>query len=345
MPVLDPVIGALSSKSARTLARPLMRKRATVFMLHRERREELGILGHSQDELRAAIADLRKSGSRFVSLRDLVTHARQHGTFPADAVAFTIDDGFADQARLARAFVEQGVPVTIFLVTGFLDGVTWPWDDRVAIALQRCKCNEARVQLPDGEWAHSLTKPDDRLRAVVALQNRIKQLPQDDLEALLARIFADLSVEVLPNPPAVHAPLTWEDVRSLERAGVDFGAHSVTHRIFSRLDEATAHRELQTSWRRLREELHRPLDVFAWPTGRSGDFTARDCGIARETGLEACFATGDDYASIADESDVDALFKLRRFSLPTNRSHLLQYASWIERAKQLVRQPFGADNT
>lgn len=343
MPVLDPVIHALSGKTGRALARPLMRGRATVFMLHRERREDLGILGHSQDELRAAIAMLRRSGARFVSLRELVASARQHGQFPPDAVAFTIDDGFADQARLANVFVEQGVPVTVFLVTGFLDGLTWPWDDRIALALQRCPASEARVQLPDGAWHHSLATDEQRQQAIPALQNRVKQLAQGDLEVLLAAVFKDLQVEIPQDPPTVHAPLTWDQVRDLERAGVDFGPHSVTHRIFSRLDEATARGEILASQRRLREELHRPLDIMAWPTGRANDFTARDCGLARESGLAACFATCDDYASIADPTDADALFKLRRFSLPTHPRHLLQYGSWIERAKQVVRRPFEKD--
>jgi peptidoglycan/xylan/chitin deacetylase (PgdA/CDA1 family) len=340
LPVLDPVIHALSGKTCRALARPLMRGRATVFMLHREHHEDLGVLGHSQDELRAAIEHLRRSGARFVSLRELVASARQHGEFPPDAVAFTIDDGFADQAGLARVFVEQHVPVTVFLVTGFLDGLTWPWDDRIAMALQRCPRSEARVQLPDGAWHHSLATDADRQRAIPALQNRLKQVSQHDLETLLAAVFRELEVDIPQDPPTVHAPLTWDEVRNLEQEGVDFGPHSVTHRIFSRLDEATARRELLASRRRVQEELSRPLDIFAWPTGRSVDFTARDCGLARESGLAACFATCDDYASIADESDVDALFKLRRFSLPTTRRHLLQYGSWIERAKQVVRQPF-----
>lgn len=343
MPVLDPVIHALSGKTGRALARPLMRGRATVFMLHRERREDLGILGHSRDELRAAIAMLRRSGARFVSLRELVASARQHGQFPADAVAFTIDDGFADQARLANVCVEQGVPVTVFLVTGFLDGLTWPWDDRIALAVQRCPGSEARVQLPDGKWHHSLATDEERQRAIPALQNRLKQLRQDDLETLLEGVFRDLQVEIPRDPPTVQAPLTWDQVRGLERAGVDFGPHSVTHRIFSRLDEATARGEILASRRRLQEELHRPLDIMAWPTGRADDFTARDCGLARESGLAACFATCDDYASIADPTDADALFKLRRFSLPTNPRHLLQYGSWIERAKQMVRRPFEKD--
>ena len=340
MPVLDPVIHALSGKTGRALARPLMRGRATVFMLHREQREDLGILGHSQAELRAAIATLRRSGAHFVSLREMIAHARQHGDFPADAVAFTIDDGFADQARLATVCVEQGVPVTVFLVTGFLDGLTWPWDDRVALAIRTCPGDEARVQLPDGEWVHSLATPGDRLRAIPSLQDRLKQVRQDDLETLLAAVFRDLGVEVPRQPPDVQKPLTWDDVRQLEQAGVDFGPHSVTHRIFSRLEEATARREILASQQRLQEELTRPLDIMAWPTGRADDFTARDCGLARESGLAACFATCDDYASIADPTDTDALFKLRRFSLPTNPRHLLQYGSWIERAKQVVRRPF-----
>lgn len=317
-----------------------MRHRAAVFMMHREMRPEDGIGGHTLEETRWALRRLRASGANFKSLSELVDCAARTGEFPPDSVAFTIDDGFADQARLAQVFQEEGVPVTIFLITGFLDGLTWPWDDRVALAVRESPLQTARIELPDGEWSHSLSSPGSRRLAVQSLQARLKSVPQDGFEELLRPVFASLQVRVPESPPPSHAPLTWSQARELESAGVDFGPHSVTHRIFSRLSDDAASEEIAGSWRRLRQELRRPLDIFAWPTGRPSDFTARDQHLARDSGLRACFATGDDYSLAGPGAGSDALFGLKRFALPHSERYLLKYSSWIERAKQVVRRPF-----
>jgi peptidoglycan/xylan/chitin deacetylase (PgdA/CDA1 family) len=335
--ILDRTIRTLAGQPWRYLAQPLMRRRATVFMLHRERDDAAGVPGYCQSEVRHAIGQLREAGARFVSLRELVAYGRRHGTFPANAVAFTIDDGFNDNGNLARVFVSEGAPVTIFLITGLMDGTTWPWDDRVAYALRGCAMPAASIQLPDGAWTHPLGTPADRSEAAESLQNRIKGLPQDDLEALLRRVFEDLGVDVPTTPPSAYRPLGWDAARELECLGVEFGPHSVSHRIFSGLSVSAARGELADSWQRLRAELAQPLNIFAWPTGRLRDFTARDVGLARELGLGAAVASADDYATIEQGSGDDGWYSLRRWSWPARTRDLLQHGSWVERAKQLVR--------
>jgi len=334
---LDRAISLLRGPPFRMVARHIMRSRATVFVVHRERNDAAGVRGHTVTELRESLRSLRRSGARFLSVRDLVAYGRRHREFPTDAVAFTIDDGFADQGRLARVFVEENVPVTMFLISNLLDGTGWPWNDRITLAVRLCGLPNAVVHLPDGDWQHTLSTPEDRVNATRSLRDRVKALSQDNVDDILSGLFRDLGVKVPVTPPDQHRPLTWEEARGLEDAGVEFGAHSVTHRIFSRLSDAEAHREIEESRLRLRDELRRPLDIFAWPIGRACDFTERDLRLAQAMNLEACFATDDDYATLSPEAGQASFHALCRFGLPTSHTNLLQYGSWIERAKQLAR--------
>lgn len=336
MPVIDRAICALSGHPFRTLARPLMHRRSTIFLLHRERNEAAGIAGHAIDEVRDAITTLRRCGARFLSLRELVEHGLQHGDFPSDAVALTIDDGFADQARLARACLEAGAPVTVFLITGFLDGRLWPWDDRVSYAVRHSPLERASLSISGCEWQGSMTTADERRQASRALRNLLKACPQRDHESTLQQVFEQLAVRMPARPPGPFTPLTWDEARQLEREGVEFGPHSVTHRIFSQLDDAAVRQEILESCQRLRAELKRPLPIFAWPTGRSTDFTERDCRLATDYGLRAAVATGDDYATLQPGSDVGN-YRLQRFALPHSIREVMKYGSWIERAKQVLR--------
>jgi peptidoglycan/xylan/chitin deacetylase (PgdA/CDA1 family) len=340
---LDLVIHALSSRVARPLFRRIMRGRSTVFMLHRVEDPATEVHGHSLAFLREALTSLRSSGAKFVSVRQIV-EAYQSGTGPGDDwVAFTIDDGFADQGELARTFTALHCPVTIFLISGFLDHQIWPWDDRISYALRRSTCETVDLALGERRLSVDLRIPHQRHRALEEIREYCKTTSNQHLYAKVDDIARQLGVELPHEAPPEFRPLSWDEARTLERCGVDFAPHSVTHRIFSQLSEDEARTEINESWRRLQAELHRPLPVFAWPTGRSADYSARDVALLRQAGLTAYATTDADYAYLGRRaSDLLAPYGLRRFSLPNRMRDVLQYGSWIERGKQIARRTLGS---
>ncbi|MPY91439.1 MAG: polysaccharide deacetylase family protein [Luteitalea sp.] len=62
-----------------------------------------------------------------------------------------------------------------------------------------------------------------------------------------------------------RACLTWPDVRLLNRRGVRFGAHTVTHPVLYELSWADIRRELRDSRRQLEDELGDTVSTFAYP--------------------------------------------------------------------------------
>jgi peptidoglycan/xylan/chitin deacetylase (PgdA/CDA1 family) len=341
MTILDFAIRALSSRAARPLFRRIMRGRSTIFMLHRVTNTETGVSGHSIEFVREALRELKASGAHFVSVREMV-EAYAKGADPgADWVAFTIDDGFADQGELVRsAFMPAGCPVTVFLIAGLLDGKLWPWDDQLSYIMARADAAASEVTVAGQKVRVALHTPEQRHQTLANLRDLCKSIGNSDLYAIIASIGQQLGVSVPTAPPPAYAPLTWDETRALEAlGGVDFAPHSVTHRIFSQLDSKDAATEIAASWQRLREELRRPLPVFAWPTGRPMDYTARDVALLQEAGLSAYATTEPDYSFVGKRaSDAVPPYSLRRFSLPTRIRDVLQYGSWIERGKQIARR-------
>lgn len=335
--MLDLAIRAMSGPAARACFRPLMRGRASVFMLHRVEDPALGVHGHTIDYVRSALAALKDSGAEFVSLRRLVEAFRGEGPGP-NWVALTIDDGFADQALLARAIAEAGCPVTVFLISGFLDGKLWPWDDQVAYLLSRSPQRSLAVSVGDRRLTLDLSSETARRASIETLRNALKRQSNANIYSFLETLAGQSEVPLPREVPPQFRPMTWDEARSLEKAGVEFAPHSATHRIFSQLADVEARVEIEQSWARLQSELARPLPVFAWPTGGSEHFTKRDMHLARNAGLSAAFATNSDYAhapgQTQDESDY---YGLCRFSLPYRIRDVLQYGSWIEHGKQRVR--------
>jgi peptidoglycan/xylan/chitin deacetylase (PgdA/CDA1 family) len=313
-----------------------MRNRATVFMLHRLDAPEHRVRGHTIEFVREALLALRRSGAQFVSLRYLVECWRAGRSPGHNCVAFTIDDGFSDQAELVRdAFLPLRCPVTVFLISGFLDHVLWPWDDQLAFAFREAPDGPVTLKVHDETVVCEISDQVSRQRALTMVRDRCKTGSSSDLYQLVSSIAASLGTAIPSGAPPEYRPMSWDDARELERHGVDFGPHSVTHRIFAGLTDHEAHQELANSLARLVQELTRPVSIFAWPTGRCADYSARDIALARDVGLTACVATDSDYA-FASDRDADSLYSIRRFALPYDISTVLRYGSWIERARQLV---------
>lgn len=340
---LEYTIRTLASPFARTVCRPLMRNRATIFLLHRLDAPSQHVHGHSPEFVREALLALRRSGARLVSLRYLVECWRVGRSPGPDCVAFTIDDGFADQAQLVHeAFLPLHCPVTVFLVSGFLDHLLWPWDDQLAFAFYATPSGRVTVTIRDETFVYEISDRASRRRALTDVRDRCKKGPTSDLYELVRSIATSLGTAIPNEAPPEHRAMSWNDARELERHGVDFGPHSVTHRILAGLTSKEAHEEIANSHARLTQELAKPLSVFAWPTGRRGDYSARDISIAQGLGLDACVATDSDYAFVS-AGDADSLYSIRRFSLPHDIVTVLRYGSWIERARQLV--PIGTSST
>jgi peptidoglycan/xylan/chitin deacetylase (PgdA/CDA1 family) len=96
--------------------------------------------------------------------------------------------------------------------------------------------------------------------------------------------------------PRVHDPeegriLDPEELRALARAGIELGAHSVTHPDLSTLPFAEALEELRESRRALEGILDAPVETAAYPYGRYSEATRTAAGeagfkvaLAEETG-------------------------------------------------------------
>lgn len=329
------VVGALANRVCSAWLRPLWKGRASVFMLHREYDAEHAPEGHTCAAIAATLAALRSAGAHFVSLRELFER-RMRGEEPQPgSVAFTIDDGYRDQAALAREFLRHECPATIFLITGFIDRQLWPWDEQVAYYLSRTHVPTIHV---DEIGRIDLPTPTARAHAIDLLQRHCKSLPWPRAQALLDGLWRGLDVRPSAEAPAGHQALSWDEIRGLEAEGVDFGPHSVTHRVASQLTDDESRCEIETSWARLRAELERPLPVYAWPTGRRVDFGTRDCAIARSGSLLGAVSTNDEYANFRMTGRAtDAQYAVDRFAFSSDPVVNLQYGSAVELVKQSIR--------
>jgi peptidoglycan/xylan/chitin deacetylase (PgdA/CDA1 family) len=228
----------------------------------------------------------------------------EHGALPARTVCVTFDDGYADNAEVALPILQRhAVPATFFVATGFLDGGRM-WNDTVIEAI-RGHPGEA-IDL--GAWglgALPLTTPELRRAAIPVIITALKHLPAPERQRKVEHLAA-----LAATPLRSDLMMRSDQVLELRRAGMDIGAHTLTHPILTRIPEADARREINESRGRLEALLREPVSLFAYPNGKPGqDYTAEHVRMVREAGFSAAVSTAWGAASAHSDR-----FQLPRFT-------------------------------
>jgi peptidoglycan/xylan/chitin deacetylase (PgdA/CDA1 family) len=319
---------------------PLMRGRATIFMLHRFLAPDLGIHeGQDPADLRRGLALLRRRGYDLLPLGELFRRLSGDGPPPSRAVAFTLDDGYLEQAVVAGPiFAEFDCPATVFVTSGFLDGRLWFWWDRIAHIFRHTTRTRLTVEMDETPMDMAWSDPPSRASAEAGFVARCKLVPDAAKHAAIARLAEVAGVELPAAPPTGHEPMSWDLLRRWESKGLTFGPHTVTHPVLSRTTDEASRFELEESWRRLAAEATRPVRVFCYPNGGWQDFGPRETATLRALDFQGAVVGEWGFASrTRTMRGGEEPFHVRRIPWPDDLPHMVQYVSGMERFKMVLR--------
>ena len=252
------------------------------------------------------------------------------GSLPERALAISFDDGYADNySQALPILVRHGLPATFFITTGFIGGGRM-WNDTVIEAVRRTALSALDLRdLMGGEPSvYALDGSANRRAAIEAIIGQAKYLAIEERERV-ANEIAERADATLPT----DLMMTARQVVDMRRAGMQIGAHTVSHPILAKLDERAARREIQDSKRYLEDVLGERVGLFAYPNGKPGeDYTPGIVALARETGFDAAVSTAWGAAHRATDP-----FELPRFT-PWDRSRLRFGARmannlWVSRSR------------
>jgi peptidoglycan/xylan/chitin deacetylase (PgdA/CDA1 family) len=240
------------------------------------------------------------------------------GSLPARAAALSFDDGYADNHDVALPLLRRHrLPCSFFVATGFLDGGRM-WNDTLieSVRLSTLPTLDLRGLVDahgDDLGSHALASTDDRRAALGRLIERVKYLPPEPRLACVQAIAQ--RAEVVPPDDLM---MSSAQVRALRAAGMQIGAHTVSHPILAKLDNRQASDEIARSRDALQALLGDRVRLFAYPNGKPGTDYRPDVhpGIVRELGFDAAVSTR--WAAARQGDDV---FQIPRFT-PWDRSRV-----------------------
>ncbi len=245
---------------------------------------------------------------------DVAARRLSDRTLPARALAITFDDGYADNHDVAMPIlIRHRLPATFFIATGFLDGGRM-WNDTLVEAIRGTTLASIDVSdlLGIENAVHPLGTISERRNAIDALIRQTMYLGLGRREAVVEEIALRCRA-VLPNDLMMRT----DQVRALRDAGLQIGAHTVSHPILAGLDAATAYKEIAGSKNRLEELLDKRVGLFAYPSGKPGrDYSQESVAQVRNLGFDAAVSTDPG----ASSPSTDPL-QIPRFT-PWDRSRL-----------------------
>jgi hypothetical protein len=138
------------------------------------------------------------------------------------------------------------------------------WNDTITESVRRARGDSLDLKHLDlGELP--IRTPEERGATALRVMLHLRRLPTEQrterVQDFAERIGAELPTDLM---------LTSRQLVDLHAAGVEIGAHTMTHPILARLSDATAAEEIHSSRERLEELTGAPVNGFAYPNGMPG---------------------------------------------------------------------------
>ena len=304
-----------------------------IFMLHRLYCEDKNKQNNHLSHIEWCLSYLRKHKYKPISLDQLAYCYINKIPVEPKSVVFTIDDGFVDQYEVAGPlFSKYDIPLTYFVISDFLDGSLWPWDDQISYILQSTTVEFFNIILPGDKKLSFENNRKMLYNNKHMLRNEIKRVDQTNLYTWLDYFYEEAKLDKPITPPDCFKAMSWSNAQELINSGHKIAPHTKTHRILSKLSPEDSRIEIFKSNERVKEMLNNSSNLFAYPTGRSIDYEKKDIRIVHQNKFDLAVTAEHDYFTMNE-----ARYEIPRFSLPNNRFDFIQYLSFFEALKKVVR--------
>jgi len=224
------------------------------------------------------------------------------GELSGPTAAITLDDGYYNNFTFAFPELQRlELPASIFVCTGLVDTDQTLWACRILRAVLE---TPLRSMHWDGR-TFGLSDRAEKSETMHRLKMRLKQASPEMLESEVDCIERLLGFEAR-RPVGADSPfrmLSSAAITHMAESGlVEFGAHTQTHAILSRLTAEEQGREILSSVEHMNRVLQRPCRLFAYPNGNPEDYDEISIGWLRQGGVQVAVTAVEGSNRWSDDS-------------------------------------------
>jgi peptidoglycan/xylan/chitin deacetylase (PgdA/CDA1 family) len=250
-------------------------------------------------ELVSASPEQFRSQMRFVehhftpiSFRDLAAIIAARMSCPRNPIIVTFDDGYLDNyVNVFPVLRERGIKATFFIVTDFVGTGQSFWFERVAQAIAKAPPGRYFVGVLAGMRSEIVVPSGlaERRTLVKSLLKALKLAPADEAYEWVDHLSRALGASegVADGESQLFG---WQEVSEMHRSGlVEFGSHTKTHPVLSRVDPTRLYDELEGSKKAIRLATGVDCTVLAYPVGGRSAYSPAVIQAVEECGYQfAC---------------------------------------------------------
>ncbi|MCX6659197.1 MAG: polysaccharide deacetylase family protein, partial [Candidatus Bathyarchaeota archaeon] len=190
----------------------------------------------------------------------------------------TFDDGYKDIYFTAYPVLRKyGAPATVFLTTGHIGTGELFWWDKIGYVIYNSRLD--RIEL--NGVSHSLRTTEEKRKTVDALLAEADTGSEDQKKMLINNLATAGGVKI-PDGLGEELILSWSEIQAMSNDGIDFGAHTVTHPVLTRVSLEQAKYEIFQSKVEIENRLNKQVTAFAYPRGMAGDFNAQTVELLKQ---------------------------------------------------------------
>ncbi|MDW7775646.1 MAG: polysaccharide deacetylase family protein [Methanosarcinales archaeon] len=241
-----------------------------------------------------------------ISFDELIEHYQNKSKLPKNSIIITFDDGYKDCYTIAYPILQKyNVSAMFFIATDYINSDDIYWWDKVAYALNNT--NITSFSVPEF-GAYNLENPVKRLEAKRDICKKLRQINEEDknkiiheIEQILKIKFDDVNQDLF---------LNWDEINDMSQNGMEFGAHTCSHAILTRVPNEHAKYEIRNSKSVIEANINKKINVFSYPSGTINDFNDNIKEYVEYSGFRVAVSTVYGINKLNDETDLYSLKRL-----------------------------------
>lgn len=212
----------------------------------------------------------------------------EQGDVNNPTAVITFDDGYQNNYEVAFPILKKyNAPATIYLVSDQIGTDDTIWFCRLNQALAETRENKLRWNGMSFDLSNAAATASASARIQSSLKGMVNERLKREVSALILALGGDPDKSIPDHSP--YRLLNQEEIDEMRDSGlIEFGAHTCSHAILSRLSEAEQKQEIEGSKAAVEKMVGKPCTHFAYPNGSTQDHDPVTARLIEDAGFASC---------------------------------------------------------